>query len=70
MIQNYDLLKHNCNHFTDAALMFLTGKHLSDSILNQHEQLLNTPMGQMIKPYLENMSKQNNSFLPNMYEGR
>ena len=68
--QNYDLLKHNCNHFTDSALMFLTGKHLPDSILNQHEQLLNTPMGQMIKPYLENMSKQNNSFLPDMFEGR
>lgn len=68
-ISTYDILKHNCNHFTDAALFFLVGKHLPDSILKQHEQILSTPMGQMIKPMLENMSRGgNNAFLPNMFE--
>ena len=65
----YNILYNNCNHFTDAVAYFLTGKHLPDSILKQHEQLLNTPMGQMIRPFLEQMSQQNNQFLPNMFEG-
>ncbi len=69
-MNTYNILNHNCNHFTDAALYFLVGKHLPDSILKQHEELLNTPMGQMVRPLLEGMSQGNNAFLPNMYEGR
>ena len=69
-IVTYNVLNHNCNHFTDAALYFLVGKHLPDSILKQHEELLNTPMGQMVRPLLEGMSQGNNAFLPNMFEGR
>ena len=69
-INTYDVLRHNCNHFTDAALFFLVGEHLPDSILKQHEEILNTPMGQMVRPMLENMSRGgNNAFLPNMFEG-
>jgi len=67
-MQTYDLLYNNCNHFTDAAAYFLTGRHLPDSILKQHEELLNTPLGNMIRPYLEMMRGQNNAFLPNMFE--
>ena len=69
-IVTYNILNHNCNHFTDAALYFLVGKHLPDSILKQHEELLNTPMGQMVRPLLERMNQGNNAFLPNMFEGR
>ena len=69
-MNTYNILNHNCNHFTDAALYFLVGKHLPDSILKQHEELLNTPMGQMVRPLLERMSQGNNAFLPNMFEGR
>ena len=36
--------------------------------MKQHEEILNTPMGQMFRPMLENMSRGNNAFLPNMYE--
>ena len=69
-MSTYDVLRHNCNHFTDTALFFLVGKHLPDSILKQHEEILNTPMGQMVRPMLENMSRGgNNAFLPNMFEG-
>lgn len=68
-MNNYDLLNHNCNHFTDTALFFLTGKNLPDSILKQHEDILSTPMGQMFKPMLESMSNGNNAMLPNMFEG-
>ena len=69
-MQTYDILYNNCNHFTDAAAFFLTGKKLPDSILKQHEELLNTPLGNMIRPYLEMMRGQNNSFLPNIFENR
>ena len=69
-LNTYDVLNHNCNHFTDAALYYLCGKHLPDSILKQHEEILNTPLGQMFKPMLENMSRGgNNAFIPNMFEG-
>ena len=68
-VNTYDVLKHNCNHFTDAALFFLVGKHLPNSILKQHEEILNTPLGQFVRPLLENMSRGNNAFLPNMFEG-
>ena len=69
-INTYNVLNHNCNHFTDTALFFLVGEHLPNSILKQHEEILNTPMGQMIRPMLENMSRGNNAFLPNAFEGR
>ena len=68
-VNTYDVLNHNCNHFTDAALFFLVGKHLPNSILKQHEEILNTPLGQFVRPLLENMSRGNNAFLPNMFEG-
>ena len=68
-MNTYDILNHNCNHFTDAALYYLCGKHLPNSILKQHEEILNTPLGQMVRPMLENMSRGNNAFLPNMFEG-
>ena len=68
--ETYDVLKHNCNHFTDDALYFLVRKHLPDNILKQHEQILSTPMGQKLRPMLEGMSRGNNAFLPNMFEGR
>ena len=69
-METYDVLNHNCNHFTDDALFFLVGKHLPDSILKQHEEILSTPMGQQFRPILESMSRGNNAFLPNMIEGR
>ena len=68
-VNTYNVLNHNCNHFTDTALYFLVGQHLPNSILKQHEEILNTPMGQMFRPMLENMSRGNNAFLPNMFEG-
>ena len=68
-MQTYDILNHNCNHFTDDLLFFLVGKHLPASILKQHEEILSTPMGQQFRPILEGMSRGNNAFLPNMFEG-
>jgi len=62
-------LNNNCNHFTNEILNFLTGTNLPENILNQHSEISNTTLGKMILPMLENMSMQNNQFLPQMYEG-
>eukprot|EP01139_Manchomonas_bermudensis_P002899 Amastigsp_a6512_12.p2 type:complete len:191 gc:universal Amastigsp_a6512_12:55-627(+) len=32
---NYDLLKHNCTHFSERLSKFLTGRSIPDYILNQ-----------------------------------
>ena len=52
----YSLLRHNCNHFTDTALQFLTGKTLPSRILNQASEFLATPLGQQIGPMIEAFS--------------
>jgi hypothetical protein len=69
-MNTYHILENNCNHFTNEILNFLTGQSLPDNILKQHEELNSTPLGQMILPMLQNMSTQNNQFLPQMYEGK
>ncbi len=69
-MNTYNILKNNCNHFTNEILNFLTGSDLPDSVLKQHEELNNTGLGQMILPMLENMNNQNNQFLPQMFEGK
>lgn len=75
----YHILNNNCNHFTHDIAFFLTGKNLlnhlfliylllgngiPDYILNQHKELMNTKIGQMILPMLEQMN------VPKMFEGR
>jgi hypothetical protein len=69
-INSYHILHNNCNHFTNEILTFLTGEDLPDWILKQHEEISNTGLGKMIIPMLENMNKQNNQFLPHMFEGK
>ena len=53
----YDLLNCNCNHFSNDCA--LNGLKLSmgvpDWILNVPQQFLSSPMGQMIRPMLEQM---------------
>lgn len=61
----YNLLNNNCNHFTNAAAEFLMGKGIPDEILKQHEVLLNSPMGSMIMPMLQQMGQ---GSVPNMFE--
>jgi hypothetical protein len=58
---NYDLISHNCNHFTDTALYYLTGKHLPNTILRQHKEILKTPLGRQVRPLLENLAGLGNS---------
>ena len=49
----YNVIQNNCNHFTNEVSNFLLGKDIPHSVLKQAEDLINTPIGQMIRPMLE-----------------
>jgi len=66
--KTYHILNNNCNHFTNEIAFFLCGKTLPDNILNQHNELNNTPMGSYILPMLEKMNQGNSQTFPNMFE--
>lgn len=53
--QSYDLFLRNCNNFTHDLAFFLVGKGIPDHIRNLPETFLNTPFGQMMKPYIDGM---------------
>lgn len=48
----YDAAKNNCNHFSDRLAMYLVGKHIPDDILRQPDLVLNTKVGQVLRPVL------------------
>lgn len=54
----YSLLNHNCNNFSSEAARFLTGKDIPSFITGLPEEALNTPMGQMFKPMIQQMETQ------------
>jgi hypothetical protein len=68
--QSYHILNNNCNHCANEIAFFLTGNNIPEHILNQHKELVNTPIGNMIMPMLEKMNQDNSQFLPDMFEGR
>jgi len=49
----YDLLMHNCNHFTEEATQFLLGKSIPERIRQVPEIVMRTPMGAMFAQMLE-----------------
>ncbi|PGH03555.1 hypothetical protein GX51_03980 [Blastomyces parvus] len=52
---SYDLFLRNCNNFTHDLATFLVGKGIPEHIRNLPETFLNTPFGQMMKPYIDGM---------------
>jgi PPPDE putative peptidase domain len=54
---SYDLLTRNCNHFCHEALRVLgvDQSHFPAWILDVPQRFLSSPMGQMVRPMLENM---------------
>ncbi|RLL97838.1 hypothetical protein CFD26_107214 [Aspergillus turcosus] len=51
--ESYDLFLHNCNNFTQDLAMFLVGKGIPEHIQNLPQTFLSTPLGQMMKPQIE-----------------
>ncbi|RLN54867.1 hypothetical protein BBJ29_002466 [Phytophthora kernoviae] len=54
----YDLLRHNCNNFTNEVAKFLVDSGIPQYILDLPDEALNTPLGAMLQPMLENMQNQ------------
>ncbi|CBZ30033.1 glycosyl hydrolase-like protein [Leishmania mexicana MHOM/GT/2001/U1103] len=50
---DYRILDNNCNSFSDAASMYLLRRHISQDVLEMIPTLLSTPVGQMLRPMLE-----------------
>eukprot|EP01084_Bolivina_argentea_P014307 26730_1 len=54
----YDLFKHNCNTFANEAMNFLNGQNIPEYITGLPEEFLNSQVGQMLKPMIDNMQAQ------------
>jgi hypothetical protein len=52
-MQDYDLLKHNCNNFTNECSIFLTGAGIPVDVIELPNRALSTPLGQMLRPQIE-----------------
>lgn len=66
MDQAYDLWKHNCNNFSNDFATFLLGKGIPDHIINMPKAVLESPLGRMLLPALNqqiNASKRGGSVL-------
>eukprot|EP00879_Flechtneria_rotunda_P006773 GHRR01007117.1.p1 GENE.GHRR01007117.1~~GHRR01007117.1.p1 ORF type:complete len:308 (+),score=139.83 GHRR01007117.1:796-1719(+) len=50
--EDYSLLWHNCNHFSNEFGQLLTGEGLPDYILSQAETVFNTPWGESLMPMI------------------
>ena len=59
---NWSLLfrfQHNCNNFSNHVSNFLCGKQIPQYILDLPEKFLATPLAQMLRPMIEQMTPQN-----------
>lgn len=56
--QDYSLLFHNCNTFSNEFGLMLTGMGVPEEILSQAQEVLTTPLGEMLTPMLLQMEGQ------------
>jgi len=55
-VTTYNLMTNNCNNFTNACSQFLLGGvSIPDYILNLPMEFFETPVGQMMRSYFDNM---------------
>ncbi|KAL2075638.1 hypothetical protein VTL71DRAFT_581 [Oculimacula yallundae] len=51
----YDLWSHNCNNFSNDFSTFLIGHGIPDHIANLPQTVLNTPLGRVMQPQINEM---------------
>ncbi|TPX17277.1 uncharacterized protein E0L32_012244 [Thyridium curvatum] len=51
-VEAYNLWHHNCNNFSNDFATFLVGKGIPDHIVNMPEAVINSPLGSMLLPAL------------------
>jgi len=49
---NYDVLTHNCNCFSDDVVKFLTGKGIPENVRRLPELVMSTPAATLLRPFL------------------
>lgn len=49
---NYDVLTHNCNHFSDKLAMFLKNEHIPDEVRFQPDLVMKTLTARALRPLL------------------
>jgi hypothetical protein len=57
-MQTYNLLRHNCNNFSNEVANFLVGSGIPQHILDLPNDVLSTPFGQQMMPMLNMMDAQ------------
>jgi len=57
----YDLLRHNCNNFSHETAQFLVGKGIPQHILDLPNEIMATPLGQMLAPMIQQMTPSGNT---------
>lgn len=57
---NYNLIKHNCNIFSQELCQFLCGTSIPKYILDLPQDLLSTPIGQSLAPLIESIASSAN----------
>lgn len=49
------MVRHNCNHFSEEVAQFLCGVSIPKYILDLPDVLLSTPLGQTLRPLIEQL---------------
>eukprot|EP01126_Amoeba_proteus_P032960 TRINITY_DN3219_c0_g1_i19.p1 TRINITY_DN3219_c0_g1~~TRINITY_DN3219_c0_g1_i19.p1 ORF type:complete len:301 (-),score=50.60 TRINITY_DN3219_c0_g1_i19:532-1434(-) len=56
IMNNYDVLEHNCNNFSDTVARFLLGRGIPEEIISLPKRVMETPLGSaLLKPILSNI---------------
>lgn len=58
-VEAYDLWKHNCNNFSNDFATFLVGAGIPDHILHMPSAVLESPLGRMLMPSLNQQVEAN-----------
>ncbi|XP_063980851.1 uncharacterized protein LOC135164431 isoform X2 [Diachasmimorpha longicaudata] len=58
---SYNLLRLNCNSFSDEVSSFLVGSGIPKYILDLPEEILKTPVGQALAPLIESLASQSSA---------
>lgn len=48
----YDVATNNCNHFCDRVSMYLVGKNIPEDVVKQPEKMMDSQLGQTLRPVL------------------
>lgn len=54
--ESYKLFEHNCNTFSNEVAQFLTGSKIPSYITDLPSEVLSTPFGQALRPFLDSMA--------------